>query len=220
MQGEFIGVIEYDMESIRKLRTEEPESSSSSDSSKGSHHPSQECFMAETSEGHVESVFEGEATLTRNPNARTEGEAAAPPHVRMEQLRARKLEIDDAGQQLVREYRKINEEIKRRGDGGHARATARNIHQRILTNDRTLPHITLASQNITAATALLHGLPEATTSEDRRAHREIRTLLERAAAQQVESSLSQRRELDTSQRTPSMHPARDVSVHQAPQGAG
>ena len=138
--------------------------------------------MAETSEGHVESVSMGEATPTGNPDAWTRGKVAAPSHVRMEQLRARKLEIDDAGQQLVREYRKIDEEIKRRGDGGHARATARDVHQRILTDDGTLPHFARASQNITATTALLHVLPEAATSEDRQAHREIRTLLERAAA--------------------------------------
>ena len=111
----------------------------------------------------------------------------APPHIRMEQLRAWKLEIDDAGQQLVREYRKIDEEIKRRGDGGHARATAHDVHQRILTDDGTLPHFARASQNIAAATALLHGLLEAATLEDRRARREIHTLLERAAVQQAES---------------------------------
>ena len=93
----------------------------------------------------------------------------APSHIRMEQLRARKLEIDDAGQQLVREYRKINEEIKRHGDGGHARATARDVHQRILTDDGILPHFAWASQNIIIVTALLHGLPEAVMSEDRRA---------------------------------------------------
>ena len=67
---------------------------------------------------------------------------------------------------------------------------ARTVHQRILTDDGTLPHFARASQNIAAATALLHGIPEAATAEDRRAHREIRTLLERAAAQQAESSLS------------------------------
>ena len=114
--------------------------------------------MAETSKGHVESVS------------------------KMEQLKARKLEIDDTGQQLVREYRKIDEEIKHHGDGGHARATARNIHQRILTDDGTLPHFTRASQNITATTALFHGLLEAATSEDQWVRREIRTLLERAVA--------------------------------------
>ena len=126
--SEFVGVLEHDTESIHKLLTEELESSSSSDSSRGSHHPSRECFMAKTSEGYVESVSEGEATPTANPDARTIGEVAAPSHVRMEQLRARKLEIDDAEQKLVREYWKVDEEIKRRGDGGHARATAHNVH--------------------------------------------------------------------------------------------
>ena len=38
--------------------------------------------------------------------------------------------------------------------------------------------------------ALLQGLLEPSTPEDRRAHREIRTLLEHAAVQQPESSLS------------------------------
>ena len=108
----------------------------------------------------------------------------------MEQLRARKLEIDEAGQGLMREYAEINREIERRRSGGRARATARDVHQRILTDDGTLPHFARASQNIAAVTALLHGLPEAATSEDRRACREIRTLLERAAAQQAESSMS------------------------------
>ena len=60
--SEFMGVIEHDTESLHKLLTEEPGSSSSSNSSRGSHHPSWECLMAETSEGHVESVSEGEAT--------------------------------------------------------------------------------------------------------------------------------------------------------------
>ena len=82
--SEFMGVIEHDMESLHKLLTEEPESSSGSGYSRGSHHPSRECFMAGTSEGHVESVSEGEATPTANPDARTGGEAAAPSHVRME----------------------------------------------------------------------------------------------------------------------------------------
>ena len=102
--------------------------------------------------------------------------------------------------------------------GGGARATARTVHQRILTDEGTLPHFARASQNIATVMALLHGLPMATTSEDRRARREIRTLLERAAAQQAESSLSQRREPDTSQRMPSVRPTKDASVHQTPPG--
>jgi len=98
----------------------------------------------------------------------------------------------------VREYADINREIERHENGGRACATARTVHQRILTDDRTLPHFARASQNVTATTALLHGIPKAVMSEDRRAHREIRTLLERAVAQQAESLLSRRRELDTS----------------------
>jgi len=53
---------------------------------------------------------------------------------------------------------------------------------------------------------------------DRWAHHEICMLIERAAAQQAESSLSWQRELDASQRTPSECPSKDMSVHQAPQG--
>ena len=74
----------------------------------------------------------------------------------------------------------------------------RDVNQRIIADDESLPRFTRASQNITAMAALLHGLLEATTPEDRQAHREIRTLLERAAAQQAESSLSQRRKPDAS----------------------
>ena len=140
--------------------------------------------------GHVESVSGEEATSTGNPDGGTRGAAAAPSHVRIEQLRAQKLEIDEARQHLAREYREVDEEIKRRGDGGHARTTARNVHQRIVTDDGALPHFARASQNIAATMALLHGLIEAATPKDRRAHREIHTLLERAVAQQAESLLS------------------------------
>ena len=77
--SEFVGVIEHDTGSIHKLLTEEPESSSSSDSSKGSHHPSRECFMAETSEGHVESASEEEGTPAGNLGDGAKGEQ--PPHL-------------------------------------------------------------------------------------------------------------------------------------------
>ena len=88
MDSEFVGVIEHDPETLYELLAEEPELSSSSDSSKGSHHPSRECFMAQTPEGHVQNVSGEETTPTGNPDARIEAETAAPSHVRMEQLRA------------------------------------------------------------------------------------------------------------------------------------
>ena len=101
--------------------------------------------MTQTPEGHVQSVSGEETTPTGNPDARIKAETVAPSHVRMEQLRARKLEIDDAGQQLVWEYQNIEEEIKRRGDGGHARTVARDVNRRIIADDETLPHFAQVS---------------------------------------------------------------------------
>ena len=121
--------------------------------------------------------------------------------------------MDEAGLQLVREYAEVDREIERRGDGGSVRAMAHDVNRRIIADNETLLHFARASQNIAATTALLHGLPEAATPEDHWAHSEIHTLLERAAAQQAESSLSRRCKLNTSQRTPSVRPTRDASVH-------
>ena len=73
VDSEFVGLIEHHTVSIHKLLTEELESSSSSDSSTGSHHPSQECFMAETSEGHIESVSEGRLPRQATPMPGPEG---------------------------------------------------------------------------------------------------------------------------------------------------
>ena len=67
---------------------------------------------------------------------------------------------------------------------------ARNVNRRIIEDDKALPHFTRASQNIVATAALLQGLLEPVTPEDCRSHRKIRTLLERAVAQQAETSLS------------------------------
>ena len=68
---------------------------------------------------------------------------------------------------------------------------ARDVNQRIIEDDGTLPHLARASQNIATAVTLLRGLPEPATPEDRRAHHEICMLLERAVAQQAERLLSQ-----------------------------
>ena len=57
--------------------------------------------MVGTPEGHVESISEEEATPPGNLSGETEGETAAPPRMGVEQLRAQKREIDEAGLQLV-----------------------------------------------------------------------------------------------------------------------
>ena len=176
-------MVESVTESLHGLLTKEPGLDSGSDSSRGSHHPSRECFMVGTPEGQVESISMEEATPIGNLSGKTEGETAAPPHVGVEQLRAQKQEINEARQQLVREYAEVDREIERRRDGGCACAVARDVNRRMIADDETLPRITQASQNIVVATALLHGLSEAATPEDHRAHREICMLLERAATQ-------------------------------------
>ena len=79
------------------------------------------------------------------------------------------------------ECTEVDREIERRGDGGRARAMAYDVNRRIIVDDETLHRFARASQNIAAATNLLHGLLEAATPEDHRAHHEICTLLERAA---------------------------------------
>ena len=68
---------------------------------------------------------------------------------------------------------------------------AHGVNRRIIVDGEALPHFAWVSQNIAAMAALLHGLLGPTTPEDHRAHHEIRTLLERVAAQQAKSSLSQ-----------------------------
>ena len=96
--NEFVGMIKSVTDSLHDLLAEGPGSDSGSDSGQGSHHPSWECFMAETSEGHVESASEKEVTPAGNLGDRIEGRTAAPSHVGVEQLRARKREINEAKQ--------------------------------------------------------------------------------------------------------------------------
>ena len=128
VNNEFVGMIKSVMESLHGLLTEGPGSDSGSNFGRGSHHPSRECFMAETSEGHVESVSVEETTPAGNLAGATKRGTAAPPHVGVEQLRARKWEINEIGQQLVREYAEVDLEIKHRGDGGRARAVALDVN--------------------------------------------------------------------------------------------
>ena len=89
MNDEFIGMTEYVMESFHDLLVEETESPSASNSSRGSHHPSHECFMAGTPEGHIESIHEEEATPTNDLNDEVKGDTGDPPRLQMEQLKAR-----------------------------------------------------------------------------------------------------------------------------------
>ena len=96
MNDEFVGMTEYVVESFHDLLTGDSESPSDSNSSRGSHHPSRECFMAGTPEGHVESVHKGGATPPNDLDDEVKEDAGALPRMRVEQLRARHQELEDA----------------------------------------------------------------------------------------------------------------------------
>ena len=96
MNDEFMGMTEYITESLHDLLVGESESPLDSDSSRGSHHPLQECFMVGTPEGYVESIHKGGATPPNDLNDEVEEDAGALPRIRVEQLRARHQELKDA----------------------------------------------------------------------------------------------------------------------------
>jgi hypothetical protein len=53
-------------------------------------------LMASTPEGHIKSVHEGGATPSTGPDDKVKGDARALPRMRVEQLRARHKELEDA----------------------------------------------------------------------------------------------------------------------------
>ena len=92
----FMGMTKYVVESFHDLLVGESGSPSDSDSSRGSHHPSPKCFMAGTPEGYIKSIHEGGATPTDDLDDEVEGDAGAPPRLRVEQLRAWHQELEEA----------------------------------------------------------------------------------------------------------------------------
>ena len=84
MNDEFVGMTEYVMKSFHDLLMGDLESLFGSDSSRGSHHPSRECFMVGTPEGYFESIHEGCSTPTDDLDDKVEGDVGAPPHLRVE----------------------------------------------------------------------------------------------------------------------------------------
>ena len=52
--------------------------------------------MTGTPGGHVESIHKEEATPTNDLDDEVEGETGAPPYLRVEQLKARHLELEEA----------------------------------------------------------------------------------------------------------------------------
>jgi hypothetical protein len=63
MDDEIVGMVDYILESFHDCLTGYSEMISDYDSSRGSHNPSLECFMADSLEGHVESANDGNTPL-------------------------------------------------------------------------------------------------------------------------------------------------------------
>jgi hypothetical protein len=74
-----------------------------------------------------------------------------------------------------------------------ARHRAHDVHRHICDDDDGdhPPLFAQASQNVVAIAILLRMMPEPSTPEGRQAHKELCALLEHAAVQQAESSMSQ-----------------------------
>jgi hypothetical protein len=70
-------------------------------------------------------------------------------------------------------------ELNARDAAGGARRRNRQVQQAIVTNEP--PQFAWASQNIAAAAMLLRNLPEPADPQQQELHRNIRTLVERAA---------------------------------------
>jgi len=77
VNDEFVGMTKYVAESFHNLLIGESKSPSSSDSYRGIHHPSHECFMAGTPEGHIESIHRGEAFPTNDFDDEVERDVGA-----------------------------------------------------------------------------------------------------------------------------------------------
>lgn len=86
MDIEFVGMADHVMGSIYDRLTSGSETLSDFGSREGSHHPSHECFMAHTPNGHVKDVKDGDETP---PDDEVERNMGASPRLQEEQQRAR-----------------------------------------------------------------------------------------------------------------------------------
>ena len=88
-------MLDYDHESLHDVLDVHVGDSSSD---LGSHHPSQECFMADTPEGHAQSASGGDDP-SATPNTGTAAGSQPQPlrqNPTPEQIRARQLEVAEA----------------------------------------------------------------------------------------------------------------------------
>jgi hypothetical protein len=179
----------------------------SDDSSAGSYNPAQECFVVVTSDqaNAVNMAGAGDEQAPQNPGAGLHQGAgpSAPPtspprgtSINAQLAQARELEA-----KLTEEYRAVR--LLRASITGEASAHGERVRElgkqareRInadfdVDNPNTPPR---ASQKLIATATLLRAMPAPSTPKARNLHREAQALIEQAAVQQAESSVSRIRQ--------------------------
>lgn len=190
MDIEYVGIVDYVYESIQDLLARKLDNISDSYSSKGRHHPSLECFKANTPDGHVVDGDDGEATSPITPGDEDERGANTPPLPLREQLWARQKDPDEELLQLEHKRAELECELGRKGYGRCAHADGRVVNQHIWEDRGGLLCFNRPSQNIIATATVLEVMLESAMSEEHSDREKLRTLLQCAAEQQAESSAS------------------------------
>jgi hypothetical protein len=184
----------------------------SDNSSVGSYDPVRECFvvLANDQENAANAAEAGDGVVPPCPGTEPHqgaGPSAHPPRrrggadINAQLAQARELEA-----KLVEEYHAVRllrasiaGEASARGE--RARELGKQARERInvdfdVDNPNTPPR---ASQKLVAATTLLRAMPAPSTPEARNLHREAQALIEQAAVQQAESSVSRIRQQGSAQ---------------------
>jgi hypothetical protein len=111
--------------------------------------------------------------------------------MQLEQIRELQDRLNEERENLCLLQQTFEHERAACAHGRGARERARDINRCIIEDQAGEPLVFgRASQNIVAAAMLLCNMPEPSKPEARKAHDEIRGLLEAAAMQQAESSTS------------------------------
>jgi hypothetical protein len=123
--------------------------------------------------------------------------------------------LDEEAWQLVQLRQNIEQEWAGRALAGEAHHQARDVQHRIADDARArLPSASSGvSQNLAAAAILLRAMLEPSTTEGQRIQGELRNLLEDAAVQRAESSVSQRQGCPPEHRATTSRLMREASVH-------
>jgi hypothetical protein len=202
------------------------------DSESDSYDPTSECFNIDgevaTTDDTQDAAAGGRAPVAREDprTPRNDRQVDPPPQddkaTQLAQLWELKAKLDEDRECLAQLERNL-EQDQPYPHGGGARGRAQEVYRQIVGDEEPEPlisHFPRAGQNIMAATMLLRNMLEPSNTQARHIRDEVQTLLHVAAAQQAESSTSQRRGAATEKRIEAARNEREVSVHQEPPPRG